>query len=145
VATAKYYRSEKSDYRALARVVGSAPPGALVVIGPVDERWVPWIRNYLEWKDVVRPVKFLVAGRPAPALPFAGGPVIWLTGSPPTDPALATSPLNEIDRMQIIAGDRSVRQAILPWFASTSNPMTPAELREQRDAVFTLPPFMDAR
>ncbi len=46
--------------------------------------------------------------------------------------------------MQVIAGDRSVRQAILPWFVSTSNPATRDELREQRDSVFTLPPFMDA-
>jgi mannosyltransferase len=144
VATVKYYRSEKSDYRALARVVGGAPPDALVVIGPVDTRWVPWIKNYLDWKGVDRPVRFLVAGKPAPKLPFNGALVVWLTGSPPADPDLATSPLNDIHRMQIIAGDRSVRQAILPWFASTSEPASRSELDAQRDSVFTLPPFMDA-
>lgn len=145
VATAKYYRSEKSDYRALARVVRAAPRDALVVIGPVDIRWVPWIKNYLKWKDAKHPVHFLVAGQAAPRLPFDGGDVIWLTGSPPAVPELATSALNDIGRMQVIAGDRSVRQAILPWFVSTSHPATRQELREQRDAVFTLPPFMDAR
>ncbi len=145
VATVKYYRSEKSDYRALARVVGGAPRDALVVIGPVDTRWVPWIKNYLGWKGVDRPVTFLVAGKPAPKLPFNDAPVIWLTGSPPpTDPELATSALNDIHRMQIIAGDRSVRQAILPWFVSSAHPTTRAELDAQRDTVFTLPPFMDA-
>jgi hypothetical protein len=144
VATVKYYRSEKSDYRALARVVRGTPRDSLVVIGPVDTRWVPWIKNYLKWKGVERPVKFLVAGKPAPRLAFDGQMVVWLTGSPPSVPGLATSALNNVHRMQVIAGDRSVRQAILPWFASTSYPTTRAELRDQRDAVFVLPPFMDA-
>ncbi len=145
VATVKYYRSEKSDYRSLAKVVGATPGDALVVIGPVDSRWVPWITNYLDWKGVERPVKFLVAGKPAPRLAFDGEPVTWLTGSPPTAPGFRTRPLNDVGRMQIIAGDRSVRQAILPWFASTSHPATRKELDEQRDAILTLPPFMDAR
>jgi hypothetical protein len=145
VATVKYYRSEKSDYRALARVVAGAPADSLVVIGPVDTRWVPWIKSYLDWKDVGRPVKFLVAGRPAPGLPFNGEDVVWLTGSPPTAPGMETIALNDITRMQVIAGDRSVRQAILPWFVSTSRPVTRAELDAERDSMMTLPPFMEAR
>ncbi len=145
VATVKYYRSEKSDYRSLAKVVAGAPRDSLVVIGPVDTRWVPWITDYLDWKGVKRPVQFLVAGTAAPRLAFDGAPVTWLTGSPPTAPGFRTRALNDLDRMQIIAGDRSVRQAILPWFASTSHPTTRRQLQQQRDAIFTLSPFMDAR
>jgi hypothetical protein len=129
-------------------VVRDAPADGTVVVGPVDDRWVPLIRKYLGWKGVDRDVTFLVAEREPrnpPDIPFRPGGVTWLTGSPPHREALSTEALNDLDRMQIIAGDRSVILAILPWFASTSSPSSAAELERQRDSLLDVPPFMPAQ
>jgi 4-amino-4-deoxy-L-arabinose transferase-like glycosyltransferase len=148
-ATVDYYDTEKSNYRALARVVRDAPADGTVVIGPVGDEWVPLIRRYLQWKGVDRDVTFLVAEHlrhnPPPPIPFRPGGVTWLTGAPPPGDGLTTEPLNDLDRMQIIAGDRSVILAILPWFASTSTPPSAAALERQRDSLLELPPFMPAQ
>ncbi len=145
VAVGQYYGTQKSNYRALARAVRDAPADAAVVIGPVDTRWKPLIPQYLRWQGVEdRPLTFLVAGEPVPAIPRPEGEVVWLTGSPPRTAGLRTDSFNDLDRMQVIAGDRSVLQAILPWFGSTSRPASQAELDRQRDVVARLLPFMGA-
>jgi mannosyltransferase len=145
VAVVRYYGTQKSSYRALAAAVRDAPADRAVVIGPVDERWRPLIPQYLRWQGVPeRPITFIVAGEPVPAVELRPGGVLWLTGSPPRMPALDTEAFNDLDRMQVIAGDRSVTQAILPWFGSWSDPRSQAELDRQRDRVARLLPFMAA-
>lgn len=144
VATFDYYGTEKTNYRAFARIVRDTPRDATVVVGPVDHRWVPLIPQYLRWQGVRRGVTFLVAYVPPPAVPFRPGGARWLTGSPPQQRALRTRALNDLDRMQVLAGDRSMSQVILPWFASSSHPRTPGELAGQRDAVATRPPSLPA-
>lgn len=145
VAVVRYYGTQKSNYRALADAVRDAPDDAAVVIGPVDQRWRPLIPQYLRWQGVPeRPITFIVAGEPVPVVELQTGGVLWLTGSPPRMAALDTEAFNDLDRMQVIAGDRSVTQAILPWFGSWSEPRSQEELDRQRDRVARLLPFMAA-
>ena len=143
-ATAAYYGTEKTNYREFARIMREAPDGALVVVGPVDVRTIPWIKSYLEWEGVDRPVRFLAVGDPPPNLPLPPGGVVWLTGVPPNVPGLTTRALNDVGNMQVIAGDRSVGQSILPWFVSHSQPRDAATLKVQSDQVSLLPPFLPA-
>jgi 4-amino-4-deoxy-L-arabinose transferase-like glycosyltransferase len=145
VAVVQYYGTQKSNYRALARAVRDAPADSTVVIGPVDTRWEPLIPQYLRWQGVPeRPLTFLVAGAPVPSIPRPDGGVLWLTGAPPRTAGLTTTSFNDLARMQVVAGDRSVTQAILPWFGSTSRPRSQAALDRQRDQVARLLPFMAA-
>ena len=142
VATAKYYRSQKSNYRAFAEAVSTAPDNVLVVVGPVDPRWVPSIEQYLRWRKVTTPISFIVGGEPLPRLSVPEGGVLWLTGAPARVPGLQTRALNDLGRMQIIAGvihSRRPVNYVLPWFVSTSHPTTQAELNGQRDRVARLP------
>jgi uncharacterized membrane protein len=143
-ATINYYGTQKSNYRGLARGVQDAPRDASVVIGPVDKRWPRLIRDYLDWQGVHRPVTFIVANRPPPSIPLQAGGVRWFSGTAPFRPDIKVHDLNDLRKMQVIAGDRSVILAILPWFESTSMPRTQAELDDQRDAVARLAPFMAA-
>jgi hypothetical protein len=144
VATVDYYRSEKTNYRAFARTVRDAPGDSLVVVGPVDERWLRLIPQYLDWKGVDRPVEYLEASGRRPDLPLRPGGVTWLTGAPPNQPDMRTQALNDVDAMQIIAGDSSGLHVILPWFASTSRPASEQDLTRQRDVIVGLPPFLPA-
>jgi hypothetical protein len=144
VATVDYYRSEKTNYRAFARTVRDAPEDSLVVVGPVDERWLRLIPQYLGWKGVDRPVAYLEASGRRPTLPLRPGGVTWLTGAPPNQPDMGTQALNDVDALQIIAGDSSGLRVILPWFASTSLPTSEADLTRQRDVIVGLPPFLPA-
>ena len=142
VATAKYYRSQKTNYRAFAEAVSTAPDNVLVVVGPVDPRWVPSIEQYLRWHKVTTPISFIVGGKPLPRLPVPEGGVLWLTGAPPQVPGLQTRALNDLGRMQIIAGvihSRRPVNYVLPWFVSSSHPTTQSELNGQRDRVARLP------
>jgi hypothetical protein len=52
---------------------------------------------------------------------------------------MTTRSLNDLDRMQIIAGDSSGPLAILPWFASQAFPLTRADFDHQSDVVSRLP------
>ena len=147
VATAKYYRSEKTNYRAFAEAVRTAPENGLVVVGPVDPRWLPSIERYLEWRRVTTPVTFIVAGARLPRLPVPAGGVLWLTGAPPRVPGLQTRALNELGRMQLISGVIHSPQPtnyVLPWFASISHPTTQSELNRQRDRIARLPGILMA-
>jgi hypothetical protein len=144
LATISYYGTEKTDYREFARVVRDAPEDSLVVVGPVDERWLRLIPRYLEWKGVDREVVYVEASGPRPDLPVRPGGVTWLTGAPPNLPELSTRALNDLDDLQVIAGDSDGLLVILPWFASTSNPGSAEELHRQRDAIAGLTPFLPA-
>jgi hypothetical protein len=143
-ATASYYDTEKTNFRAFARVVAEAPAGQDIVSGPATARSARYIRSYLHWKGVDRHVTFLIRGAlPAvSAVPPDG--VTWLTGSPPNRPDMQTRSLNDLRSMQVIGGDRSGLLVILPWFASTSRPSTVEELTQQRDAVAGLGVFLPA-
>lgn len=143
-ATISYYGTEKTDYREFARVIESAPEGSLVVVGPVDARWLRLIPEYLDWKGVDREVIYVEASGPRPELRVRPGPVTWLTGASPNLPELRTRPLNDLDSMQIIAGDSDGLLVILPWFASTSAPTSADDLNRQRDAIVGLTPFLPA-
>ena len=143
-ATASYYKTEKTDYREFARVIRGAPADAAVVVGPVDVRTVPWIKSYMKWKGIHRPVHYFAVGYPPPKLPLSAGGVLWLTGVPPNVRGLSTRPLNDVGHMQVIAGDRSVGQSILPWYASRSHPHDRRTLDRQRLQVSVLPPFLPA-
>ncbi len=147
VATAKYYRSQKTNYRAFAEAVSTAPENVLVVVGPVDPRWVPSIEQYLRWYRVATPVTFIVGGKPLPRLSVPEGGILWLTGAPPRVPGLQTRALNDLGRMQIISGIIHSQQPtnyVLPWFASISHPTTQSELDRQRDRVAKLPGMLMA-
>ena len=113
-----------------------------VVVGPIDQRWRRPLTQYLGWR-----------GRPPPApLHRRGGPsrdsrrvplrVVWVTGSDPGVPGLTTRPLNDVTKMQVIAGDRTAPPAILPWFVSTSRPRTQATLDAQLAAVARIPALL---
>jgi 4-amino-4-deoxy-L-arabinose transferase-like glycosyltransferase len=143
-ATVDYYRSEKTNYRAFARTIREAPPDSLVVVGPVDERWLRLIPQYLDWKGVDRPVEFIEASGRRPDLELRPGGVTWLSGAPPGQADMQTRALNDVDAMQVIAGDSSGLLVILPWFASTSAPASAGELTRQRDVIAGLPPFLPA-
>ena len=143
-ATISYYGTEKTNYRAFARVVHDAPAGQRIVVGSSTRRAAGLIRDYLHWKGVDRPVTFLVPGRQAPTIPVSADGVLWLTGAPPDRPDMRTRPLNDLAKMQVIAGDRSGLLIVLPWFASTSHPSSAAELETQRQAISQLPPFLPA-
>ncbi len=136
-ATISYYDTQKSNYRALARIVNDTPPDQDVVIGPSANP--DRILDYLGWKGVHRPVTFLLAHGSPPALPDQPRRVTWLTGASPDQPDMTTKPLNDLDRMQVIAGDSSGPLAILPWFSSTAYPLTRADFDRQAVVVAGLP------
>lgn len=142
VATTKYYRSQKTNYRAFAAAVSTAPENSLVVVGPVDARWVPSIEQYLRWRHVTKPAMFMIAGQPPPQLHVPEGGVRWLTGAPPGVAGLQTRVLNDLGRMQVIAGvirSQHPTNYLLPWFVSSSHPTTQSELNRQLDGVARLP------
>jgi Dolichyl-phosphate-mannose-protein mannosyltransferase len=143
-AVVDYYGTEKSNYRALARVVEHSPSNRKVVIGPVTPAVKRLIHEYLGWQGVDRRVGYLVTKRPWTVSGPVPREVTWLTGAPPRADGMHTRPLNDLDAMQVIAGDRSGLLVILPWFASTSHPRSIDELNAQRKDVVTLPPFLPA-
>jgi hypothetical protein len=143
-AVVDYYGTEKSNYRALARVVHDAPPGRRIVVGPVTPTVKRLIHQYLGWQGVHRPVDYLVTKRRWTVAGPAPKAVTWLTGAPPHAAGMRTRALNDLDAMQVIAGDRSGLLVILPWFASTSRPGSTEEFNAQRKDVVTLPPFLPA-
>lgn len=137
VATVEYYDTQKSNYRELARVVHDTPADEDVVIGPSANP--DRILDYLSWKGVHRPVTFLLANGSPPPLLLQPRRVTWLTGASPNQPDMTTTPLNDLDRMQIIAGDSSGPLGILPWFSSTAFPLTRADFDRQARVVAGLP------
>ncbi len=141
-ASISYYGTDKTNFRAFAREVRDAPPGRRIIVGSSTHRTAGLIRDYLHWKGVDRPVTFIVTGRPPAeeSLPTDG--VLWLTGAPPQRPDMTTRPLNDVSKMQVIAGDKSGLLVVLPWFASTSHPRSAEELDAQREAISRLPPFL---
>ena len=81
---------------------------------------------------------------PEVSLDLRPGGVTWLTGAPPGQPDMQTQALNDVNALQVIAGDSSGLHVILPWFASTSTPASERELQRQRDVIAGLPPFLPA-
>jgi 4-amino-4-deoxy-L-arabinose transferase-like glycosyltransferase len=141
VAVLLYYPTQKTEYRALAEVLRTVPKQDDVVVGPVDRRWRRPLTEYLGWRGVHRRLRF-IAGGPLPQLTPTAGRVVWVTGSDPGVPGLTTRPLNDIARMQVIAGDRSAPPSILPWFVSSSRPQTQAALDGQLAAVSRIPALL---
>lgn len=135
IGTAAYYTTEKSDYRSLATVVDAASSRDLVVVGPVDSRWVGSIHRYLDWKGVHHDLRVITFGEAPPRLELPKGHVIWITGSPPGGRTFHTVSLNSLLDMQVIAGDRTAGGAILPWFVSTSRPDTSRALHRQLSRI----------
>lgn len=135
-ATIEYYRSEKSNYREMARIIRDTPAdeGVIVAANADPAR----ILEYLSWQDVKRPVLFVVKND-APDLPASMKKVVWFTGASPERADMKTRALNDLGRMQIVAGDSSGPLAILPWFVSRSEPGSPAQLNEQGAVVSRLP------
>ena len=138
-AVLAYYSTEKTNYRALAKVIARVPAHDLIVVGPVDERWPASINAYLRWGGVHRDLTFVVAGRGLPNLRYRGGRVVWITGSAPEQPGFRTNALNSVADLQVIAGDRSAPGAIVAWFASTTMPPTDAALHRELEIVRALP------
>lgn len=139
------YRSERTPYRALARVVAAAPAGDVVVIGPVPGRWRPLIPRYLAWKGVQRPVRFLPTRASAAAreraVPTGTRRVTWLLPSAGEPAGLRARPLGDPGRAAVVAGDRTWGNVILPWYAARTA-ADPTVVIARRDAVATLPPFV---
>jgi len=142
VALAVYYGTEKTNYRALASLIAATPKTATIVVGPVDRRWPQALEHYLDWHDVHRKLQFVVVGRPSRLPASHGGPILWITGAPPQGDEFRTQALNSVPDLQVIAGDRSSPGAVLPWFASTSQPTSTQELRDQLDRISGLGVFM---
>jgi hypothetical protein len=65
--------------------------------------------------------------------------VVWFTGASPERADMKTRALNDLEKMQIVAGDSSGPLAILPWFVSRSEPGSQAQLNEQGEVVSRLP------
>ena len=122
----------------MAALIASTPSTTAIVIGPVDRRWPEAIEHYLDWRHVHRELEFVIPGDRPPRLPTDGRPILWVTGSPPGGRAFRTEALNSVPDLQVIAGDRSSPGAILPWFASTSQPATSRELRRERGRITKL-------
>ena len=136
VATVEYYGTEKTNYRGMARVIRDTPVDDDVIIGP--SAFPPRILEYLHWQGVRRPVFFIIKND-APELDLVGNRIVWLTGSSPERRDMRTRALNDIEDMQIVAGDSSGPLGILPWFVSTSEPSTSSELDDQSRVVSRLP------
>ena len=139
IATLSYYSTEKTGYRALAGVVRTTPRNDLVVIGPVDIRWIRPIREYLGWRGVHRDLRFVVSGLRLPRLPVPEGDIVWITASPPGGRAFTTRALNSVADLQVIVGDRTAPGSILPWYVSRSSAPDRHAVRVQLDRVRALP------
>ncbi|MGZ6995017.1 MAG: glycosyltransferase family 39 protein [Acidimicrobiia bacterium] len=143
-STISYYGTEKSNYRAFARLVREAPAGQPIVVGPSTPTVARLVRQYFHWKGVDRRVTYAIHGQ----RPKISGPlpkrILWLTTASPNRADMKTLPLNDLDSMQVIAGDRSGLLIILPLFVSTSEPHSKEELDAQADAVAGLPAFLPA-
>jgi 4-amino-4-deoxy-L-arabinose transferase-like glycosyltransferase len=135
-ATIEYYGTEKSNYREMARIIRHTRPDEDVVITANADP--TRILEYLSWQDVHRPVTFVIKNDP-PELPATMKKIVWFTGVPPDREDMKTRALNDLEKMQIVAGDSSGPLAILPWFESRSEPGSQAQLDEQGAAVSRLP------
>lgn len=142
VAVVVYYHTEKTDYRALAKVIAATPKDTEIVVGPVDRRWPEAIEHYLAWRNVHRKLRFVIAGNRAHLPVETGNPILWITGAPPGGRDFSTRALNSVPDLQVIAGDRTSPGAILPWFASTSHPTSAADLRRQFHVISHLAVFL---
>lgn len=133
----QYQRSEKTDYRAMAGLVTAAPSDAVVVLGRFHDQpgsaWDPLLRRYLSRLGVDRPILSVDALDEAD-LPDAGE-VLWLTGADPHDARFEVRPLDDLDRLQRLAGDESVGSPIIPAYALTSTYEGPGELEVQAEVV----------
>lgn len=136
VATIQYYGTEKTNYREMARIIRDTPRRDDVIIGP--SAFPPRILEYLSWQGVRRPAFFIIKDD-APELDLVGNRIVWLTGSSPDRSDMRTRALNDLDALQIVAGDSSGPLGILPWFVSTSEPETQADLDDQSRRVSRLP------
>jgi hypothetical protein len=143
-ASISYYGTEKTNFRAFAREVHDAPSGRRIIVGSSTRRTAGLIRDYLHWKGVDRNLTFIVPGHSQAARSLPTDGVLWLTGAPPQRPDMTTRALNDLSKMQVIAGDKSGLLVVLPWFASTSHPRSVEELDAQRAAIARLPPFLPA-
>jgi 4-amino-4-deoxy-L-arabinose transferase-like glycosyltransferase len=135
-ATIEYYGSEKSNYREMARIIRDTPADEDVVITANADP--TRILEYLSWQGVRRPVTFVIKDDP-PDLPASMKKIVWFTGASPARDDMRTRALNDLEEMQIVAGDSSGPLAILPWFVSRSEPSSPAQLDAQGEAVSRLP------
>ena len=144
IAVVVYFTTEKTNYRALAAVIGGTPGPDLIVVGPVDYRWPPAIVSYLAWRGVHRDLRFIVSGRKLPRLPGRPGRVVWVTGSRPGGRGFRTRALNSVPDLQVIAGDRTSPGSVLPWFVSMSSPRTSDQLHKQLDEISHLGVLLNA-
>lgn len=96
------------------------------------------ILEYLSWQGVKHPVTFVIKND-APEFPASMKKVVWFTGASPERDDMRTRLLNDLEKLQIVAGDSSGPLAILPWFVSRSEPGSQAQLNEQAAAVSRLP------
>jgi 4-amino-4-deoxy-L-arabinose transferase-like glycosyltransferase len=135
-ATIEYYGTEKSNYREMARIARHTPADEDVVITANADP--TRILEYLSWQGVKRPVTFVIKNDP-PEFPATMKKIVWFTGAPPDREDMKTHALNDLEQMQIVAGDSSGPLAILPWFVSRSEPGSQAQLDEQGEAVSRLP------
>jgi 4-amino-4-deoxy-L-arabinose transferase-like glycosyltransferase len=135
-ATIEYFGTEKSNYREMARIIRSTPADEDVVITANADP--TRILEYLSWQGVKHPVTFVIKND-APDFPASMKRVVWFTGASPDRDDMRTRALNDLEKMQIVAGDSSGPLAILPWFVSRSEPGSQAQLNDQAATVSRLP------
>ena len=145
IATIRYYDTQKTNYDGVAELVANAGDDTVVMLGPFSEKWDPLIADFLEWEGVDREVVFFRPGIPgSDSLPSGTERVLWISGTEPDVEGLHPTALNDLDKLQIIAGDRTWGNVILPFYASESQPTDDAEFRAQRDAMAQIPLWTQA-
>jgi hypothetical protein len=142
--TALVLQDEKTDYREMASIIRSAPPGTTVVLSPfIDSpnvQWDPAILRYFRRLGVDRPVLTfdeLTAAPPA-------GDVIWLTGSPAPAGVFQSRYLNDLSHLQVLAGDRAISGGfMIPAAVAYSHYANHDELMAEAATIRALP-FLQA-
>ena len=143
-AVLAYFDTEKTPWRALADRLEAVDPEATIVVGPFPEVWAARIDRALEWQGVDRELHHLHLGDPEAIPAASAGDVVWVTGAPPAGDAFDVVALEDPASLQVLAGDRSWGQIVLPLYVATSRAANADELREQWEAVRGLSPFAPA-
>ena len=144
VASVRSFDTEKTAWNDAFEAIAAAPSDTIVVVGPFPEPWLDRVERYLAWKDGDQEVVYLddEGNLDLPATGFEGA--LWLTGAPPSASGFEVRPLNDVDDLEIVAGDRSWGQVIIPLYLSESSFADDETLRRQLDHIRSLPPFLPA-
>jgi Dolichyl-phosphate-mannose-protein mannosyltransferase len=124
-----YYGTEKTNLRAIGELGGSTPESTILMTFCIpSDQWAPRVAEYAAEHGLDRPLLFLDSRYSLPPVTPGVTRVLLFSTVPVSAPGWETRPLNDVDRVQVIAGDQNWGRPIVPLYAARSAPASDADL-----------------